>query len=51
MQWIVTSILVLVVVRDSVFQYSNKVLVFAWLEAVSLALTAFCFLVSTFFSR
>ncbi|CAM9094590.1 unnamed protein product, partial [Laminaria digitata] len=50
-QWLVTNILVLLVVRTSVFRYSNKWLVFLWLEAVALSVMAFCFLLSTFFSR
>lgn len=50
-QWIVTNILILLVVNNSVFRYSNHWLVFLWLEAVALAVMAFCFLISTFFSR
>lgn len=50
-QWIATNILILLVVNNSVFRYSNHWLVFLWLEAVALAVMAFCFLISTFFSR
>lgn len=51
LQWIVTNVLILLVVNNSVFRYSNNWLVFLWLEAVALAVMAFCFLISTFFSR
>lgn len=50
-QWVVTNLLILFVVWDSVFRYSDHWLVFVWLEAVALAVMAFCFLISTFFSR
>ncbi|CAN0429001.1 unnamed protein product, partial [Hapterophycus canaliculatus] len=50
-QWIVTNVLIMAVVSSSVFRYSNGWLVFLWLEAVALAVMAFCFLISTFFSR
>lgn len=50
-QWVVTNLLILLVVWDSVFRYSDHWLVFVWLEAVALAVMAFCFLISTFFSR
>lgn len=50
-QWFVTNILIMLVVRNSVFRFSNHGLVFLWLEAVSLSVVAFCFLISTFFSR
>ncbi|CAM9424100.1 unnamed protein product, partial [Ectocarpus fasciculatus] len=50
-QWIVTNVLIMLVVRTSVFRYSNHWLVFLWLEAVALSVMAFCFLMSTFFSR
>lgn len=43
--------MIMLVVSSSVFRYSNKILVFMWLEAVVLALMGFCFLVSTFFSK
>lgn len=50
-QWVVTNVLILLVVWDSVFRYSDHWLVFVWLQAVALAVMAFCFLISTFFSR
>jgi hypothetical protein len=50
-QLLLTDVAILLVVRGSVFRYSDKALVLAWLAAVSLATTAFCFLVATFFSR
>lgn len=50
-QWIITNILIMIVVSSSVFRYSNGWLVMLWLEAVALSVIAFCFLVSTFFSR
>lgn len=50
-QWLVTNALILGVVWTTVFRYSDKGLVFLWLEALGLAITAFCFFVSTFFSR
>ncbi|CBJ29591.1 conserved unknown protein [Ectocarpus siliculosus] len=50
-QWVVTNVLIMLVVRTSVFRYSNHWLVFLWLEAVALSVMAFCFLMSTFFSR
>lgn len=50
-QWVVTNLLILFVVWDSVFRYSDHWLVFVWLEAVALAVMAFCFLISTLFSR
>lgn len=51
LQWVISNILIVLAVRTSVFKYSNKWLVMLWLEAVSLAIMAFCFLISTFFSR
>ena len=50
-QWLVTNTFILLVVRNSVFRYSNHWLVFLWLQAVSLSVVAFCFLISTLFSR
>lgn len=50
-QWVVTNVLIMLVVRTSVFRYSNHWLVFLWLETVALSVMAFCFLMSTFFSR
>ena len=50
-QLLLSDVLIVLVVRTSVFEYSDELLVFGWLVAVSLALVAFCFLVSAFFSR
>jgi hypothetical protein len=51
LQLVITDIAIVVLTRNSVFQYSNKSLLFFWLLSVSLAIIAFCFLVATFFSR
>jgi hypothetical protein len=51
LQLVITDIAIVLVTWNSVFQYSNKGLLFFWLLSVSLAIIAFCFLVATFFSR
>ncbi|CAM9333504.1 unnamed protein product, partial [Choristocarpus tenellus] len=50
-QWLVTNILIVWVTSGSVFLYSNKWLLLVWLSSVSIAVLAFCFLLSTLFSR
>jgi len=59
LSWLITtfiqmtfvSILITLVTGSSVFEYSNKVYVFIYFEAFSLAVINMCFLLSTFFSR
>lgn len=59
LSWLITtflqmtfiSILITLVTGGSVFEYSNKVYVFIYFEAFSLAVINMCFLLSTFFSR
>lgn len=50
-QMTVVSALITLVTADSVFEYSNNVLVFVFFEAFSLSVLGLCFLLSTFFSR
>lgn len=45
------SILITVVTASSVFQYSNKIYIFAYFEAFSIAVVSMCFLLATLFSR
>jgi len=59
LSWLITtvlqmtfvSILITIVTAGSVFEYSNKLYVFIYFEAFSLAVINMCFLLSTFFSR
>ncbi len=59
MSWLITtvlqmtlvSVLITLVTGGSVFEYSNKVLVFLYFEVFSLAVIALCFLLATLFSR
>jgi hypothetical protein len=59
MSWLITislqltlvSLLITLVTSTSVFEYSNKVLVFIYFMAFSFAIMNFCFMLSTFFSR
>ena len=51
LQMTIVSILITLVTGDTVFEYSNKVLVFIYFEVFSLAIINMCFLMATFFSR
>mmetsp|Transcript_26423 Transcript_26423/g.39214 ORF Transcript_26423/g.39214 Transcript_26423/m.39214 type:complete len:1955 (+) Transcript_26423:136-6000(+) len=59
MSWLITtvtqmalvSLLIVLVTMTSVFEYSDKFLVFIYFMAFSLAVINMCFLMSTFFSR
>ena len=59
LSWLITvvlqmtfvSVLITLVTGGSVFEYSNKVYVFIYFEAFSLAVINMCFLMATFFSR
>ena len=51
LQMTLVSILITLVTASSVFEYSNKIYVFLYFEAFSLAIINMCFLLSTFFSR
>ena len=44
-------ILIVLVTASSVFEYSNKVLVFIFLESYSLAIMSMCFLFASLFSK
>mmetsp|Transcript_62430 Transcript_62430/g.122842 ORF Transcript_62430/g.122842 Transcript_62430/m.122842 type:complete len:2323 (-) Transcript_62430:80-7048(-) len=51
LQMTLVSLLITLVTASSVFEYSNKLFVFLYFEAFSLAVINMCFLLSTFFSR
>eukprot|EP01031_Cornospumella_fuschlensis_P022275 gene22275-27238_t len=51
LQMTVVSILITLITATSVFEYSNKLLVFIYFESFSLAVIMMCFLLATFFSR
>lgn len=51
LQMTLVSVLITLVTAGSVFEYSNKLYVFLYFEAFSLAVVNMCFLLSTFFSR
>lgn len=51
LQMTLVSILITLITATSVFEYSNKFLVFLYFEAFSLAVINLCFLLSSFFSR
>ena len=50
-QMTLVSILITLVTSSSVFEYSDKFLVFIFLEAFSLAAISMCFLLSSLFSK
>jgi hypothetical protein len=50
-QLLFVSILITLVTATSVFEYSDKFLVFIYFAAFSFAIMNFCFLIATFFSR
>lgn len=51
LQMTIVSILIVLVTMSSVFEYSDKFLVFIYFMAFSLAVINMCFLMATFFSR
>jgi len=51
LQMAIVSILIVLVTMSSVFEYSDKFLVFLYFMAFSLAVINMCFLMATFFSR
>lgn len=51
LQFTLIAILITLVTGSTVFAYSDKIYVFIFFEAFSLAVIMMCFLVSTFFSR
>lgn len=51
LQLLLVSLLITLVTSTTVFEYSDKFLVFIYFGAFSLAIMNFCFLMATFFSR
>ena len=50
-QLLIVSVLITLVTSTTVFEYSDKFLVFIYFAAFSFAIMNFCFLMATFFSR